>query len=574
MHGAASRHARRRASLVAITSTTLGQSTKTTNKSTKSSSKSSLKSSTKTTKSGGSSTKVTTTKVDATKAADAAKWSVDDGTTIAALGTPSVGEAAAARSSSPKQGEASCHSSSSSLGHAIRWPLSPGVSKSPSLSSISKRISPKTSSPYPEGVYLSKGSQSSSSDSPPQGAAGGGGLERRRASITAAQGLTPSCSSHSIPIVQCHTPTSPLSPTSPTAAVIVIPTDQSVTFSTHPTNALFYGGKFAKPSVTSPPTDHVYSFRSSKAEVLLEEDEEDEEAENEIGFSTAVRSPVQFDLEVCQQNYDDVVISRGWKAGGSLEDIHQPGSEKKKTALGARHSLNGIEPKMSVVDMKGGVHVYKGRHPTLPLDYTHPGTAFSNSGAMHTRISIDIEEGVGGRPDIAPSSVHDTPPAAEPGIHDTTRRVRTRRKKFQTNLEAYRSFMEDESLEEEDEGEGVSDTSKPASPGRIISLQASPTELTNKPLGEGGSFILKPALKRGSTWDGGLQDTEGSRRLVRINAPGSSQSVRKRQYPSLTVGPPMPTRGTMRRRRAVNLTDQKTCVMVQSNAKMGISDIM
>ena len=602
MHGAASRQARRRASLVAITSTTLGQASKTTNKTTKS--KSSLKG---LTKSSASSTKSKSSIKSTTSTKSLSQQTASTAPTTTTL---------TKKSASERSGE---ESAKNVAAHAIYPHTGPG----PSTSGINrKNIIAVCDS---KGTYVTVASETGQLRNVVCQSASGkseGDLQiisstsgersrfstlnsldpkslkhmnlSRRPSVTVSNtslqclendnsssstspslsnfklnissnslnpGLTPSSSSHSLHRgIGSH-----LSSPTCTPNLTLAHTKKSVSYISH--QGSIFQAKHEINSLSPPTTSSGnianMNFSSSKTGILLEEDEE---GENSGATSCEDHSN---DLKSSHQINGDLLSRKRIGSSGSLRENE---SSKKaraeaKVAIGSRRSLNGFESNviLKCVQTSGSIdkeqsYRYSNYSSSVHKLYNDEHINLCNE---------DKEYHMPGKK--LPTTSFDRTATTDSYSKNIPKRV-MRRKKFKSNFEAFRSFIEEDNDEDSIHGsdQEVGETTAYENETETTWKTAEPIESdTEKQDGE----TNRPSHHYDfASVDGSEECPSGgsTRRLVRINAP--STKTRKRHYPSLTMEP-IPTRGSMRRRKAVTLGDNKTCAIVQSNMKQGLSDM-
>lgn len=300
-------------------------------------------------------------------------------------------------------------------------------------------------------------------------------------------------------------------------------------------------------------------YSSVNTGVLIEEDEEDDGNEDTVEVKSLIPST---DAVEDHKSPQDLVFRDRVGSGGSLKESISRRQLEYKANVPARnrHSLNGIESKIKTNDVEKGNLISKYEliqeadstcDPRILQDKISSGRRRDLKNAQTNKIIPD---------DSADQDISDS-------CSEITPRQVTRRRKFKSNIEAFRSFIEEDD-DDVSNGSNVED-----SVGAKYEFR-NETETTWETVPsvdiETIDEVVVPECASGGEYSG--TSSSGGRRVVRITVP--PPLVRKRQYPSLTMAPPIPTRGSMRRRRAVTISDHKTCAMVQSNMKLGLGDIM
>ena len=542
MHGAASRQARRRASLAAITSTTLGQSSKTTNKASKSSSKSSLKtSSTKSALTPKSSVKSIkeSSKSEPTKTVQSVISTTEHSSP--ALPAVELGTTSSATKDAKNILVTTTQESSSSIVRTVPSALDVRVATSP--------LEAKTSISTVPGITKTlelKGMTDSISSMPASFLSPG---------VGPSEAPSPSLFTREAPALS-------LSPSFPHAVTSrhVYTSSLSIAKSPQEGNHSHKLQLSVKNKSVYFPMRQTFSPSDEKRNIMSAAIEEENDETDDTVQDGPQQNFTQADL--LRKFTSNRIVARKFGSFGSLSsEINKSECER---ICESRRSLNGFHSKINLRD-------------STNLDTDIPRISVKNSIFLNYKDNqFSQQESLSSVQEIKSRLVTSTDTYATNNVSllqrtspESSRELETsiekksilrqnsKRKKYKTNIEAFRSFIEDDYNYESD-SESLTE----------CLMSDLPSDIDR---GLDNSSCLHKQQPR-EKYTHFADDEDEYKGVIQRATPGPPPPVtgsRKRFYPSLALAPQAPASDSIKRRAAVTLTDQKTCAMVHSNMKLG-----
>ena len=543
MHAAANRSARRRASLVAITSTTLGQATKTTNKSSKSCKRSAKTTTTSSTRSSlkneASITSETSSKSGSSifKKCSESKTASSNSSTIPSPAADRPSVSASPLGSIAVSDGIQAHVTLAPSTTNVTPSSSSNTSEKESRTSLRRNSGTLESSQIPK-IRLKSLESSSHKNSPFADATSTSSVTRRiliRSRIS-----SPSSPIHTSS-QSCFDESLEKSRTHSTSLNSIRHTDSSykgsrgsqdantfpsleeveeTTLSSSRHSVFSNSQKTIFQSKTSPRREFAHFHQN----ILIEEDEESDGSEAE---------PTKKDDHVLDSLHHKHMTLLNKRRAGSLND--------SMCRIGYDNYL---------------ISKHSGR---LSLNDLHSGEIKSNLKNTYGRRFSTTERGQVHQHASACVENESFPGEELEGNNENCTRLE---QKYQTNIEAFNCFMEDDFA-------GVSGNKTSG----LEMPQFSEIEDSDQ---------SHQRLESTSTQDKVDDSVNSPKKVVRITMPSDSVvdggsevfPVKKRRFVSLETEYQVPSRESMRRRRrAVTIGDQKSCVMAQRNMKIGLPDM-